>query len=345
MLLTALRLSSCCPGRGFPCTSFSVSALHFPRPVRAALPGHSSWGCLRDWPRWSRQRRSFFTVILAALVLGERPGDRRSWARGGRHRAGLVGGRPQQLFPLAGFVLTVCAAASWAVGNLVSPLALGLQRENATGIRRLVGRCRCRRSTSRWWGHGRPRRGTGSFGALDVRSWASVAYLAFGATLAGFGLWNRLCGTPGGAGDAIRVSSGGGARLRLAGLRRTSRAGASSWDARWFVAASRCAGASLWARLMSRRTRSERRARQTIGRSTRGPRRSPAEVAGRFHPQDRPLDSGAGLADVVESEGPRHAGDLVCPPPRIPPSSTWRVGRAAGRWRGPPLHLWPGGRA
>ncbi len=81
-----------------------------------------------------QQSQVFFTVILAALVFGERP-----------RRSQIVG------TAVAGIGLVWLAVA----------------REGREAV-------------------------LASFRALDVGSWASVAYLAFGATLAGFGLWNRL---------------------------------------------------------------------------------------------------------------------------------------------------------
>jgi O-acetylserine/cysteine efflux transporter len=34
-----------------------------------------------------------------------------------------------------------------------------------------------------------------SLGAMDALSWTAVAYLAYGATIVGYGLWNRLLRT------------------------------------------------------------------------------------------------------------------------------------------------------
>ncbi|MGZ6143209.1 MAG: EamA family transporter, partial [Myxococcales bacterium] len=142
-----------------------------------------------------QQSQVFFTVLLAAVVLGERP--RRAHVLGiAVAAAGLVwlAATRGTSFPLGGFVLTLCGAASWGVGNLVSralsrypvnalafvvwsslllPLpffALGWAIEGGAVVRQ-------------------------SLAALDARSWAAIAYLAFGATIAGFGLWNRLLRT------------------------------------------------------------------------------------------------------------------------------------------------------
>jgi O-acetylserine/cysteine efflux transporter len=139
-----------------------------------------------------QQSQVIFSVLFAALVFGERP--RRTQVIGilvaTAGLAWLASDRGSS-FPLPGFVLTVCAAASWGMGNVMSRalsrysvnalafvvwsallpplpfLALGLLFEGPGAVR-------------------------GSFAAMTVRSWAAVLYLALGATFAGYGLWNRL---------------------------------------------------------------------------------------------------------------------------------------------------------
>jgi O-acetylserine/cysteine efflux transporter len=140
-----------------------------------------------------QQSQVFFTMLLAAAVFHERP-TALQIAGMGLAAYGLfwIGATSGASFPLAGFVLTLLASASWAVGNLVSrslsrygpvnglafvvwsaivpPLpffALSLVVEGGGEIAR-------------------------SFRQMTAVSWAAVAYLAFGATLGGFGLWNRL---------------------------------------------------------------------------------------------------------------------------------------------------------
>jgi len=94
-------------------------------------------------------------------------------------------------FPLEGFILTVCAAASWAVGNLVSRSLSGYSVNALAFVVWSALPLPPVFFALGWVVEGRDAV-LASFRALDVWSWASVAYLAFGATLAGFGLWNRL---------------------------------------------------------------------------------------------------------------------------------------------------------
>jgi O-acetylserine/cysteine efflux transporter len=143
-----------------------------------------------------QQSQVFFTVLLAALVFHERP-------RAGQlvgmfvAAAGLavIGAESGTSFPLAGFVLTICAAASWAVGNLVSR---SLSRHSpVNGLAFVVWSALI--PPLPFFALARAAEGphsiADSFRAMDAVSWAAVGYLAFGATLGGFGLWNRLLKT------------------------------------------------------------------------------------------------------------------------------------------------------
>ena len=136
------------------------------------------------------QAQAFLTLLFAVPLLGER-------VRAGQWlgllvaAAGLtlIGLQSGQGMTLAGFALTLCAAAMWALGNIVSRrigrvdilglviwgalvpplpfLALSLWLEGpATLERALLG--------------------------LDLTSLLAIAYLAFAATMLGYGLWGRL---------------------------------------------------------------------------------------------------------------------------------------------------------
>lgn len=139
------------------------------------------------------QSQSFFTLVLTALWLRER------WQ--GNQLAGLllaagglvlIGSAHGASMPLLGFLLTVAAATLWACGNLVSRavgrygpmnqlafvvwaslvpplplLALSLLIEGPAAI-----------STA--------------LRGFSLASFASVAYIAWGATLFGFAVWNFL---------------------------------------------------------------------------------------------------------------------------------------------------------
>jgi len=137
-----------------------------------------------------QQSQVFFTVILAALVFGEWPrrSQRVGIAVAGIGLVWLALARGSS-FPLEGFILTVCAAASWAVGNLVSRSLSGY---SVNALAFVVWSALPPVFFALGWVVEGRDAVLASFRALDVWSWASVAYLAFGATLAGFGLWNRL---------------------------------------------------------------------------------------------------------------------------------------------------------
>ncbi|MDP4073544.1 EamA family transporter [Acidovorax sp. A1169] len=139
------------------------------------------------------QSQSFFTLVLTALWLRER------WQ--GNQLAGLllaagglvlIGSAHGASMPLLGFLLTVAAAAMWACGNIVSRavgrhgpmnqlafvvwaslvpplplLALSLLIEGPAAI-------------------------SAALQGFSLASFASVAYLAWAATLFGYGVWTFL---------------------------------------------------------------------------------------------------------------------------------------------------------
>lgn len=139
------------------------------------------------------QSQVFFTVILAGLFLGERP--RRIQLVGmGVAAAGLawIGLRGASAFPLAGFLLTLCAAASWAAGNLASRALSRHGPVNGLAFVVWAGLLPILPFFALAWLFEGPQVIAASFRALDLASWGSVAYIAYAATLAGYGLWNRL---------------------------------------------------------------------------------------------------------------------------------------------------------
>jgi O-acetylserine/cysteine efflux transporter len=139
------------------------------------------------------QSQAFFTMLFAALWLGE------SWRRS--QLAGLVlaacglaliGSAHGLSMPLTGFLLTIAAASMWAAGNIVT---------------RAVARCgQINQLAFVVWAslvpplpflalslliEGRPAMAEALTG-FNWRSLAAVAYLAWAATLLGYGLWTRL---------------------------------------------------------------------------------------------------------------------------------------------------------
>ncbi|PKM33365.1 MAG: O-acetylserine/cysteine exporter [Gammaproteobacteria bacterium HGW-Gammaproteobacteria-12] len=113
------------------------------------------------------QSQAFFTLFFAALFLGERLRGSNLFgllvAASGLVLIGLQGG---QAMTLAGFALTIAAASMWALGKLPF-LALSLWLEGPELIAE-------------------------SLRTLSLDSLLVLAYLAFGATILGYGLWSRL---------------------------------------------------------------------------------------------------------------------------------------------------------
>ncbi|HWE25317.1 MAG TPA: EamA family transporter [Myxococcales bacterium] len=199
---------------GLRCAFAAVPAVFFLRPPRVpvrlyaafAFPTFLAQFALLFWAirlgmpsgltSVVQQSQAFFTVLLAAAVLREKPTAAQLL---GISLAGvglaLIGSESGTSFPLAGFVLNVCSAAFWALGNLASR---SLSRYGpVSGLAFVV-----------WssllvpipyfalaWAFEGKATIAASFHAMDAISWAAVAYLAFGATLGGYGLWNRLLKT------------------------------------------------------------------------------------------------------------------------------------------------------
>jgi O-acetylserine/cysteine efflux transporter len=139
------------------------------------------------------QSQAFFTVLLAAVVLGERP-----------QRAQLVGMAVAALglvsiasasgkeFPLAGLLLNLGAAVAWAAGNLVGRTLARHGEVNALAFVVWAALPLPIPFFALAWALEGQGAVVASLTAMDAVSWAAAAYLAFGATLGGYGLWSRL---------------------------------------------------------------------------------------------------------------------------------------------------------
>lgn len=150
------------------------------------------------------QTQVFFTALFGFLALGERPSRPlligMALAAVGLlcfamnfigPQAGSAGGAT-----LIGIALTLCAAASWAVSNIISRMA----QRAAPGydpIAFVVWSCPApilafvalvamtQPDAGRWLQ-------LGSWQALPGVAWGSVAYLGWAATIVGYSLWTRL---------------------------------------------------------------------------------------------------------------------------------------------------------
>lgn len=142
------------------------------------------------------QSQAFFTVLLAAVVLGERPRPAQLLGMGvaALGLASIATGSGAS-FPLAGFVLNLGAALAWAAGNLVSRSLARHGEVNALAFVVWSALPLPLAFFAFAWAFEGRHEVAASLTAMDAVSWAAVAYLAFGATLAGYGLWSRLLKT------------------------------------------------------------------------------------------------------------------------------------------------------
>ena len=136
------------------------------------------------------QSQAFFTLFFAALFLGERLRGSNLFgllvAASGLVLIGLQGG---QAMTLAGFALTIAAASVWARGNVVTRK---LGKVNLVGLvvwGSLIPPLPFLALSL--WLEG-PALISQSLRTLSLDSLLVLAYLAFGATILGYGLWSRL---------------------------------------------------------------------------------------------------------------------------------------------------------
>lgn len=136
------------------------------------------------------QSQAFFTLFFAALFLGERLRGSNLFgllvAASGLVLIGLQGG---QAMTLAGFALTIAAASMWALGNVVTRK---LGKVNLVGLvvwGSLIPPLPFLALSL--WLEG-PELVSQSLRNLSLDSLLVLAYLAFGATILGYGLWSRL---------------------------------------------------------------------------------------------------------------------------------------------------------
>jgi len=139
------------------------------------------------------QSQAFFTMLFAAVYLGER--WRASQLAGLLLAAGglaLIGSAHGASMPLAGFLLTLAAAVSWAIGNIVSR---GLAKHGPVNLlafmvwASLVPPLPFLGLSLLIEG---PQAIASALTGFSLRSGLAVLYLAWAATLLGYGLWSHL---------------------------------------------------------------------------------------------------------------------------------------------------------
>jgi O-acetylserine/cysteine efflux transporter len=136
------------------------------------------------------QAQAFFTLIFAALFLHERfrvPNVVGLLiAAAGLAIIGMHGGHAMTF---AGFVLTLCAACSWALGNIVTKKAGKVDLVGLVVWGSLIPPLPFFALSYAFEG---PQRIVAALSGISVTSIFAVVYLAFIATLLGYGLWSRL---------------------------------------------------------------------------------------------------------------------------------------------------------
>ncbi|AOJ70911.1 MULTISPECIES: EamA family transporter [Burkholderia] len=136
------------------------------------------------------QAQAFFTLFFAMLVLGERLRAQNlaglAIAAIGLVAIAVQGGRGMTL---AGFLLTIGAAALWALGNVVTKRIGKVDLVSLVVWASLVPPVPF--FVLSYWFEG-PQRIEAALTSLSGASIFAVVYLAFVATLLGYGLWSRL---------------------------------------------------------------------------------------------------------------------------------------------------------
>jgi O-acetylserine/cysteine efflux transporter len=136
------------------------------------------------------QAQAFFTLIFAGMFLHERfraPNLVGLFiAACGLAVIGIQGGHEMTL---AGFVLTLCAAASWAMGNIVTKKVGKVDLVGLVVWGSLIPPLPF--FVLSYWFEGPQRIGAALSGISGLSIFA-IVYLAFIATLIGYSLWSRL---------------------------------------------------------------------------------------------------------------------------------------------------------
>jgi O-acetylserine/cysteine efflux transporter len=136
------------------------------------------------------QSQAFFTLLFAALLLGERLRMANLFgllvAAAGLLLIGLQGDR---MMTMAGFALTIGAASMWALGNIVTRK---LGKVNLVGLVVWGSLVPPLPFLAFSWLLDGPEVIEAALRGISLDSILVLVYLAFGATILGYGLWSRL---------------------------------------------------------------------------------------------------------------------------------------------------------
>ncbi|WP_028216071.1 EamA family transporter [Paraburkholderia oxyphila] len=143
------------------------------------------------------QAQAFFTLVFAAVFLGERFRAQNVIgllvAAAGLAVIGLqssaAAGAGAQTMTAAGFVLTLCAACMWALGNIVTKKVGQVDLVGLVVWASLIPPLPF--LVLSYFMEG-PQRIEAALAGIGVDSIGAIVYLAFVATLLGYSLWSRL---------------------------------------------------------------------------------------------------------------------------------------------------------
>lgn len=136
------------------------------------------------------QSQAFFTLFFAALFLGERL--RAANLLGLLIAAcglALIGAQSGLGMTLGGFLLTICAASMWALGNIVTRK---VGKVNLVGLVVWGSLVPPLPFFALSWLLEGPEAIEAALRGFNLNSLWVLGYLAFGATILGYGLWSRL---------------------------------------------------------------------------------------------------------------------------------------------------------
>jgi O-acetylserine/cysteine efflux transporter len=136
------------------------------------------------------QAQAFFTSLFAVGLLGERFRAQNAAglliAGAGLAVIGIQGGHAMTL---AGFLLTLCAAVSWAAGNIATKK---MGKPDMLGLVVWASLIPPLPFLALSYVLEGPQRIHAALAGIGASSIFAIAYLAFVATLLGYGLWGRL---------------------------------------------------------------------------------------------------------------------------------------------------------
>jgi O-acetylserine/cysteine efflux transporter len=136
------------------------------------------------------QAQAFFTLGFATLFLHERPQAQNAFglliAAAGLIVIGMHGGHAMTV---AGFVLTLCAAVSWALGNIIVKKVGKVDLVGLVVWASLIPPLPFLALSYVFEG---PQHIATALSHISISSVFAIVYLAFVATLLGYSLWGRL---------------------------------------------------------------------------------------------------------------------------------------------------------